>query len=317
MAYDTGPPISPASVTGLEALNTLLLPSVTIAQYRDAHTRDRAVFTACTIAMLLPLGYIATRDWPNSLRVLLLIGWALLFLFVPGRKAFPLLSGEHNADSALDERLIHALDTVADPAAIGILIEAEAASAGERRAAIQAALTRLLPRAAEIDFSYRFATEIDRLYTHIDAIGKLASYSGNKASFTPYPLGGTWERAKIVSEDFPELTDQYEEFLLAILACLAAAGDAEAISHLEALAASKAPTEQLERINKAARVSLDALHSRLEAQARTGVLMRPSDMPVDRLPRPSRSPAHTAPESLLRPDPADEHAAETKPGHTE
>lgn len=284
----------------LRLLRERLRPVPASASEKATTIRWRSIRVSLLLVLLLPSLILLTQGWPSVLRLLLVAGWALVVLVVPGACRFPLLRGADAANSTADAAVLTMLADLRDPRAIGTLIDAEGESTGERQKAILAALTRLLPRAREIGGSLT-DSQIERLYTHLDALAKLARYTGQPAGFSPYPLDGTWERPKVITQEFPELREEYEAFLLALLTGLETLGTADTIKHVEAVVSSMAPSAQFWRIQQAARQTLDAIHARLEAEHEGRMFLRPAAEPTDSLVRPARGPGETAPESLLRP----------------
>jgi hypothetical protein len=283
----------------LRLLRERLRPGPAPASERAATVKWRSIGVPILL-VLLPLALWLTVDWHPVLRFFLVLVWTLLFLIVPGASPFPLLRRGGASAASVEQEALHALEEIDNPRAIGMLIDAEGESTGERQKAILAALTRLLPRAREIGGSLT-DSQIERLYTHLDALAKLARYTERPTSFSPYPLGGTWERPRVINQEFPELRDEYEAFLLALLAGLEALGTADTIRHIEPIVSNKAPSEQYARIEQAAWQTLDAIHARMEAEREGRTLLRPASEPTNSLVRPAGGPAEAAPESLLRP----------------
>jgi hypothetical protein len=289
-----------AESTELSRLAELLGPSAD-AGVQKQQSKRKTFDAILVLGLSLPLTLWLTAAWPPAIRFLVIMVWVLLFLVVPGASPFPLLRRSKETRPCAEQETIHALAAADDPRAIGLLIDAEADSAGERQLAIHAALTRLLPRATELTLARLTDLQYERLYTHLDALAKLARYTTKPTTFAAYPLGGTWERTTIVNEAFPELRDEYEAFLMAALRGLETLGTEDTQRHLEAIVANGSPSDQYARIQQAAWETLNTIHERLEAQQAGRTLLRPTAEPTDSLVRPARNLDDTAPESLLRP----------------
>jgi hypothetical protein len=282
-------------------LEALLHASTTSEMDRRQRTSASRMILSTAVAILIGLGIMLIGGLPVMLRVYLLFGWTMLYVIVTGASPFPLLRSHAAHANDSDADVIHALAQINDPRAIGVLIDAEAAAGGERQLAIQAALTRLLPRAGELGRMPWNDEQAERLYTHLDAFGKLTYYTSTPVSFSAYPLSGAWEPTKVITEAFPELREEYIDFLIAVVRALAAAGNEEAVRHLETVVAGKPRSDQIAAVQAAAWEALNTIHSRLEAEREGRTLLRPTHQPADPLLRPARNPGEAAPESLLRP----------------
>jgi hypothetical protein len=285
----------------LDELDALLRASTTLELDRRQHSSASRMILSTALAILIGLGIMLIGGLPVMLRVYLLFGWTVLYVIVTGASPFPLLRSHATHVSETDADVIRALEQLDNPRAIGILIDGEAASGGGRQLAIQAALTRLLPRAGELGQRPWNDEQVERLYTHLDAFGKLTYYTTTPVSFSAYPLGGAWEPTKVITDEFPELREEYVAFLLAIVQALAVAGDSESARRLETVVAGKPRSSQIKQVQTAAWEAIDAIHARLEAEREGRTLLRPTDEPPGPLLRPARNPGEAAPESLLRP----------------
>lgn len=290
------------AITETDRLAELLSPATDQMARRQWYSEVRGVVLGIVVVAILPAGVYLTQGWPSVERAILFIGWAvvLLLTLAPSAPAFPLLRTIRSGDTTTESDVLRALGEARDPRSIGQLIDAEAATTGDRQAAIQAALARLLPRAGELENLRLSDEQLARLCTHLDAFSKLHSYTAYQSTFNAYPLGGTWERTKIITEEFPELRDEYIAFLLAILSGLEVAGDEESVRHVEALFGDEPRSQQVERIQTAAWNCFNAIHDRLEAKRLGRTLLRPTLGPADPLLRPAVDPGRAAPESLLR-----------------
>ncbi len=270
----------------------------------------RAQKRILVIVLLLPAGYALTLGLPIEIRAALLAIWGVLFLLVTAKAAFPMLQLSGEKFSIQSEDAIRALAEEDNPENIGILIDAEAVAWAESRQAIQTALTRLLP-AASVGLA---GEHLELLYTHLNVFARLTAYTTTPMTWSAYPLGGAWERTKVISEEFPELREKYIDFLVAILAGLENFGTADSVRYVEALANGEPKTAQADRIQQAAWQCLDAIHERLEAERLGRTLLRSASEPIDALLRPATHTAANAPESLLRsnaPDDDDQNVTDS------
>jgi hypothetical protein len=187
---------------------------------------------------------------------------------------------------------------------LGQLIDVESEATGDEKREIQGRLTTALNAVQIHDGNELSVSQMEKLYVHIDRYARLNACSSIAPQWNAYPLGGTWERPKVLAELVPQLTEEYIDFLLSVLTALGRIGDEDSIKHVNAILAGEAKSEQVERVQHAAEECLAEMEQNIEARRLASTLIRPSTEPVDPLLRPAQTTINAQPEVLLR---SDEH----------